>query len=33
METFDDISEGKTHRPKHMFTKYLIFAISLGENF
>ena len=33
METFDDKFEGKTsiHRPKTMFTKYLILAISLGE--
>ena len=33
MKTFDDKSEGKTsiHRPKTMFTKYLIFAISFGE--
>ena len=35
METFDDKSEGKRsiHRPKTMFTKYLILAISLGEKF
>ena len=34
METFDDKSEWKTsiHRPKTMFTKYLILAISFGEN-
>ena len=31
METFDDKSKGKTsiHRPKIMFTKYLILVISL----
>ena len=34
MKTFDDKSEGKTsiHRPETMFTKYLILAISFGEN-
>ena len=34
MNTFDDKSEGKTsiHRPKTMDTKYLILAISFGEN-
>ena len=33
MKTFGDKSEGKTsiHRPKTMFTKYLILAISFGE--
>ena len=33
MKTFDDKSEGKTsiNRPKTMFTKYLILAISFGE--
>ena len=33
METFDDKSEGKRsiHRPKIMFTKYLVLAISFGE--
>ena len=33
MESFDDKSEGKKsiHRPKTMFTKYLILAISFGE--
>ena len=33
MTTVDDKSEGKTsiHRPKTMFTKYLILAISFGE--
>ena len=33
METFDVKSEGKRsiHRPKTMFTKYLILAISFGE--
>ena len=32
MENFDDNSEGKMyiHRPKTMFTKYLILAISFG---
>ena len=35
MKTCDDKSEGKTsiHRPKTMITKYLILAISFGENF
>ena len=33
METFDDKSEMKRsiHRPKTMFTKYLILVISFGE--
>ena len=33
MKTVDDKSEWKTsiHRPKTMFTKYLILAISFGE--
>ena len=33
MKTCDDKSEGNTsiHRPKTMFTKYLILAISFGE--
>ena len=33
MKTFDDKSEGKMsiHRPKTMFTNYLILAISFGE--
>ena len=33
METFEDKSEGKRsiHRPKLMFTKCLILAISFGE--
>ena len=33
MKTFDDKSEGKPsiHRPKTMFTKYLILAISFGK--
>ena len=35
MKTCDEKSEGKTsiHRPKTMITKYLILAISFGENF
>ena len=34
VKTFDDKSEGKTsiHRPKTIFTKYLILAISFREN-
>ena len=35
MKTFDDKSEGKTsiHRPKTMFTKYLIWPYPLEKKF